>query len=287
MLTDAEVDSLALRILNRALKEIHLLAPLHSLITASETGAPCIELFGTSKEGLGGLRLLYSPLEPIKLLIRESENLFDTFALDLIDKNTGNTSQVNLNDYIPQHKNRAIEFVSEYASLLLVGSLFPRMSELIRDEFADHQMFAKAILAEWLVTCFESDEHFHGKTDMRADLDHAVTTMAEVKRNSLRERLRGLPNIVAQRGRGAPVKTEFKRQLERDQFLADIKSAYHRLTTQQGKPPNKTDVARALGIGGDPKRGGQSALQVFSAKLKRYEIDYKELARKIERELDK
>jgi hypothetical protein len=201
-MTDAEIDSLAREVLVEAIGYVKMMAPLAVQVVTTNTSEPCLEFVGISKQGYGSFRCIYRPLQPIKQLIAESAHIFDNFEITLTDKKTGEVSIKAVNEYIPEHRDIAIEFMGKCAALLLVGSFYPRMGELFQDEFEDHKMMARAILAEWMVTCFESDEFIHNKTDMRAAIDLAVARVADRRRDSLRQRLTGLPNIVAQKGRG-------------------------------------------------------------------------------------
>ena len=96
--------------------------------------------------------------------------------------------------------------------------------------------------------------------DFRRELKVVVQRAANKKKKWLSFHTEGLPNVLTTRGPGAPMKSQFIRQRESEKFLVDVESAYRRPRLKDGKPPTKTDVARELGIAGDPKRGGQSSL---------------------------
>jgi hypothetical protein len=79
--------------------------------------------------------------------------------------------------------------------------------------------------------------------DMREELKDAGAKAAAKKIAWLRNHTDRLPSVLTKRGRGAPIKTEFKRQAEREQFIEDITTAYCKLKdTTGGKRITKTDV---------------------------------------------
>jgi hypothetical protein len=92
-----------------------------------------------------------------------------------------------------------------------------------------------------------------------------------------------IKEMLRTRKQGALRKTPQQRNQDRAEYLAKAGAAYKKVREKGGRV-GKTDVARELGIGGDPKRGGQSALQVFSKKLKALNISWDEIVAETETE---
>jgi hypothetical protein len=180
-------------------------------------------------------------------------------------------------------REESIKHMAWFASLHLIGFFRRRLSDLIEDALSDCEFIAGVLLSGGFATQLNLVVPDSAVADMREELKEAGGKAAAKKIAWLMDHTDRLPSVLTKRGRGAPIKSEFKRQAEREQFIEDITAAYRKLKeTKGGKRITKTDVARELGIGGDPKRGGQSALQVFSRKLKTLAISWDDLVASID-----
>jgi hypothetical protein len=288
IMTDAEIDALAKQILREAAEIVRKTAPQACrILTSPKTGELFLEFFGTSKLGYGSFRCRYFPLEAIKNLIKTSERLFDEFAITLTNKNTGEVSSLPLTEYALEHRKKMIGFVADAAGLTLVASFFPRFAELLEDEFKDHELIAKGAFGECLEWLEDDDFHHEPLASLRPDIDRAVARVADRKRGILRNKLGAMPNIVAERGRGALPKTPSQRDKERREYTAKLREVYRELYLRCGAKPKKTLVAKTLGEGGvNPRTGSDSSLQAFNLKLRRLEISYEDVTRSIHEELN-
>ena len=179
-------------------------------------------------------------------------------------------------------RDESIKQMARLTCFHLIAFFRRRLSDMIEDAISDCEFIAHVLLDGAFVTSMNEIVPGAAVADIREELKSAGDKAAAKKIDWLQNHTDGLPNVLTKRGRGAPIKTEFQRQLEREKFIEDIKSAYLRLKeANSGKRISKTDVARELGIGGDPKRGGQSALQVFSKKLKTLSISWDDLVASI------
>ena len=111
-------------------------------------------------------------------------------------------------------------------------------------------------------------------------IDKLVKNTAKKKRDYLIAFMNAQPLLRIQ-GIGRPVgstKPIEQKTREAEQYRQDVKAAIQSLVTIPGKAPKKTDVAKALNIGGhNPKTGTYSYLNAFRNKLVRLGIDYGEI----------
>jgi hypothetical protein len=69
-------------------------------------------------------------------------------------------------------------------------------------------------------------------------------------------------------------KPDEKRAEDSAKFAKEIEDAVRELYSKTGKPPTRTDVARLLKPGVNPKTGTDSRLSVFTKKCKHLKIDF-------------
>lgn len=284
MLSDAEVDTLARTILADAITEVASWDStyFHNLYEY-ENGETAPVYAGTSPDGHGSFICEYMALDSIKTIIRQCEKMYDNLQLQM------ETQYVQLTrdkfNLLMRGRDESIKHMAWFTSLHLIGFFRRRVTDMIEDALSDCEFIAGVLLNGGFATAVNDLVPDSAVADMREELKDAGAKAAEKKIAWLRSHTDRLPSVLTKRGRGAPIKSEFKRQAEREQFIEDITSAYRKLKeTKGGKRITKTDVARELGIGGDPKRGGQSALQVFSRKLKTLGISWDDLVASMDKD---
>jgi hypothetical protein len=109
-------------------------------------------------------------------------------------------------------------------------------------------------------------------------------------RSALRKEIESFLNkiklIVETCEKGRPpgsTKAPEERTRKKETFEQRIEGTIRSLLATSGRMPTKTVVAKALGIGGlNPKTGIDSSLTAFNNKLKRLEIDYRLIVKRIE-----
>lgn len=299
-MTDAEVDALARNILKEVLAEVCKLNPkyFHEILEM-QNGEQVPVFAGITPGGLGSFICQYMALESIKAIIKESEKVYDEFQQQTYDDFqqllVGQPDSESMTDgldrmfdEIRDDRDDSVKVMAWHITFHLIAFFQTRLSNTIEEAIEDSKFMAEVSIrgrfAKWLNELVPDNT----VADIRSELEAVGDKAKKKKKIWLRTCIKGLPSILSERGRGAPTKSPFARQKEREKFLARIEGAYRRLREKSSKRPTKTSVARELGIGGiDPKTGGQSSLQVFRAKLKRNEIDYATLAATIEAELDK
>ena len=285
-MTDAEIEALARELLNTSLAQIVTIAPAFVRSIKQKDGTACLELLlpGTKH---GSIHCVYQPLTEIKKLIAESGRLFDSFVVTLTDKQTGEVTSVPLGEYIPEHRDQVIKATALAVTLTFLGEFMPRFTEMMIETSDENVLITNAMLAEIAGGWLDSDQHVHGKGDMRKQIEHTVATAADRKRTRLRNILKAMPNITAAQGPGRLPKSESDRVREAAIYRQQVANTYRNLRLEKGKPPKKIHVARELGEGGvNPKSGGESSAQAFAKKLERLRLDYKEIAQDIEKELN-
>lgn len=226
------------------------------------------------------------PFETVQTLIKSCEAVYDESLL-VFKKTIGDSINVTLSKLLDESRKTTVSNMAWHVTLNLIAFFRTRLSDMIRDAIADGTFISDVLLGGAIAHRLNQLVPGVAVADFRNELKIRLKHAANKKEIWLRAHTQELPHVLVKRGRGAPVKSQFIRRAEREKFLADVDAAYRALRLKEGKPPNKTDVARHLGIGGDPKTGGQSALQVFNAKLKRLEINYPAFKAEIEKELDK
>ncbi|MGI9066608.1 MAG: hypothetical protein ACR2HX_09420 [Pyrinomonadaceae bacterium] len=287
MLTEAEVDTLAHSIVKEGLEFVKEQQPQLFEIVTSRSGEKGVEFGVRAKTGTGSFYCVYYPLTAIKRLIVECDGLFDQFEIKLSHKLTGEMSTPKLGEYAAEHAKDGVRLMARCAGLALIGSFFPRFTELVNNEYDDHQMLARGVLGQF-IEHLEDDEYVHDSpSDMSKDVEAAAQRVADRKRELLREKLSALPNIISQRKTGRTRKSDLEREQERHEFIRQIKDAYKSLRDSKGKPPKKVWVARELRTGGlNPRTGNDSSAQALNVKLGRLDIDYDEVAAEAEEELN-
>jgi hypothetical protein len=289
MLTDVEIDTLARAIIARILEDPRARASgIFDKVLLTEEGE-FVPVYGaTSYEGYGSFLCEFMPLAAVRRIIIESERLFDEFSIQLSDTESGIQVEKRLNVATSdEDRQSAIKTMAEVASLHLIESFRVRLCELLEDAVSESSIIANAALASVVAQYMKRTEAeaVEITADARPDLEQALKA-ANAKRRALLVRyINLLPNILAERGRGAPAKSPIQRQRERDAYLAKIETAYRKLRAAEGKKPRKINIATELGEGGiNPKSGTDSRLNAFNVKLNRLGINYSDLVERIEKD---
>jgi hypothetical protein len=287
MLTDTEVDALAREIIESTVVRF---SEWDSLLVNHVTeilGEPVISYAATNEYGFGSFLCRFVPLDPAKELIKTCEELFDSFGVEVFDKASGQPVKRLISEgHDPESRAFSIKMMAECAINQLLGSVRDRLGDALEEIFADSEMIAKtmlqAVVAQALSEASELGD-VRACADMRTEIEAAAVRVAKKKRDYLRSQVRNLPNVLAERRRGAPGKSPLTRERERVLYIQRIQDAYRAIWIETGKKPTKTSMAKRLGEGGfNPKTGGESYLQAFRLKLIRLEIDYDETVRKVE-----
>jgi hypothetical protein len=286
MLTDEEVDSLAPKILAFAIDEVSSWSQSYFHEIRATDDGELVPVYGAeSPEGLGAFLCEFMPLATIKTIIRSCELSFDTFVIILTDADTGEKHSRSMSENMePAARREAIEHMARMTSVHLIAFMRSRLSECVEEAVNDCGIISQAILAavfsEGLIKA-----GVPATADAREEIEKAAARAANRRRERLLEHIQGLPHLITTTRRGAPPKSDARRQHDRAAYEAKIEAAYRKLRLEQGRPPTKRSVATELGEGGKNLAGGDSRNNALNVKLGRLGINYKELIEKIEREL--
>lgn len=289
MLTDEEVDTLARDILTNIVAEINdWNGPPFESVDEMEDGELIPIYSATSTESYGSFRCEYMPLAAVKKIIRDCERIFDEFTITISDPQSGESREKKIGaKHLPESRLTSIITMAECSVLHLIASFRDRLCWLLEDAVQDCAVLAESLLAAALAKHLSGAVPGNFTADARADIEQAAERSAERRRAILRDTINALPHVIAERGRGAPAKSEAERAREATAYAARVEEAYRKLRAESGKAPTKTLVATELGEGGvNPRKGSDTRLSAFGNKLKRLKIDYASIAKKVEDELN-
>ena len=284
-MNDADLHALASKILAKVIAHITSVDhhPLHE-VRQTDDGELVPTYGGESQEGYGAFLCEYMPLVATKSLIRECERLFDNFNIEVYDKQTGESqTRSGMPSPSPQEvRAYAVEIMTECALLHTLGSFRVRVADVLEEALHDSSLLAQCVLAELIAARLEGIEF---RADAREEIENAAQRVAGKKRLLLRNAIKGLPNVLAERGRGRIPKSDSERQRECQEYRIKVEAAYRAVRLKVGRKPTKVSVADELGEGGRNPKGSDTRLNSFNLKLRRLDINYDEIVAKVEAEL--
>jgi len=284
MFTDAEIETLAREVIARIVEDPRAAFLFHKVLLTDS--GELVPVYGaTSEENFGSFLCEFMPHASIRRIISDAEKIFDEFTIQARDTKTGEIVPYNVSQMYAEDRESVIRIMVDCAVLHLIQSFRFRLCELLEEAVTESAIISNATLAS-LVALRLKDANIGNFTgDARSDIDAALKAASDKRRALLIRYVQALPNVIAQRRRGAPAKSPKQRQRERDAYIEKIEAAYRMLRAAGGKRPTKISVATELGEGGKNLAGGDSRLNALNVKLSRLEINYKELVERIEAEL--
>jgi hypothetical protein len=289
MLSDAEIETLAKEILTQIVTQIESWDSTYfHEVQETESGELVPVFAGTSEEGFGSYICKFMPFASIKTIIRECERIFDRFTITIKDKQTGITATTLISEkHLPESRSFTVRKMAEGATLHLISTFYLRMQEMIIENIKDSELMAQSMLAGVIARRLTGRIAEEVTADARSDIEEAAERVANFKRTLLRSHIKGMPHILAERGRGAPSKTDAERERESKAYAERVEAVYRKLRLEAGTKPTKTKVAKELGEGGiNPQTGSDTSLSAFGNKLRRLQVDYDAIVKKVEDELN-
>lgn len=288
-MTDVQIDALAQELLKYCIIEI--LGWDRSFffeVYDMEEGGLVPVYAAESEEGHGAFVCEFMPLATIKTIIIQCEQIFDKFKSRMIDKATEPEAEGTIDKYLTNARDLAIRGMAKSAALNLIAFFQAKVCNTLEEAIEDCKLMAYVHVATAMALQFNEVAPGAMTVDLRSEIEEAAMRVAEKKRATLRDHIKELPHMITKRGPGAPLKSPFAREIEREKYSAEVEAAYRKLREKQNAKPTKTSIAKALGAGGvNPTKGSQTYLQVFNAKLKRLTIDYKAIVEKVDKETNK
>lgn len=286
MLTDQEIDAIARDALARIVEDPRAASLFHQV--GSTKGGELVTVYAaTSQEGYGSFLCRLMPHASIKRIISDAEKIFEEAMIQVTDEGTGEVTACRISElYDPEYRETIIKLMVDCATLHLINSFKSRLCEMLEDAVKESAIVSNAALGSLVAVRMKAIGVASFKADAKPDLDLALDEAVAKRRALLLKYLKALPNIIAERPRGAPPKSPEQRQLERDAYIVRIEEAYRKLRAATGKRPTKTSIATELGEGGINRlTGTDSRLNAFNIKLSRLKINYPELTARIESDL--
>ena len=285
MLSDSDIDDLAKSVLTRVVTELNTWVenetkPIYAMST-DRNGEVVLTYAGHSVDGYGTFVCDYKPIEAIRTIIRRCEGTVDKKKIEVTEKETTEINEFPLSEFPVEDQRGLIEMMAETATLYVLYHLAGRLGNAIVDAVYDADLIAQGAITVASASRL-SKSGVDAEVDARQEIELAAQRAANAKREMLRNQLKQLPFVIAQRNRGAPRKSQREREQQRAAYESKLETTYRDLLVKNGNKPTKTLVARTLGEGGiNPKTGIDSSLAAFRNKLKRLNIDYDALVEKI------
>lgn len=280
MLTDAEIDALAKETLFRVLQDLSGVVPSDFFQPYQLEDGELVAVYaGTSESGYGSFSCQVIPYEAARKIIIHCDRTYDEFLETMVDSDS--------RDKFEEQRQVAVKGMGDCAILHLIATFGIRLHDTIEDAVEDSFIVGTGVAIASVTKMLGSASQSHFIADARPEIDKAVQRAADKRKALLRLTIKALPNVMVQRGRGAPPKSQRAREQESKDYAAKVEAAYRKLRIEKKRKPTKISVARELGEGGiNPKTYGESSAQAFRKKLDRLKLNYDEIADKVEKELN-
>src|SRR6266404_2616662 len=234
-MTDAEIDVLARELLTYSIKEIigwdaHF---FHEVYDMDEGGLVPVYA-AESEEGHGAFLCEFMPLATIKTIIVQCEDIFDDFKSHMTDKAVDAHAKEMVYERLTKARDYAIRGMAKSAALNLIAFFQAKLCDTLEEAIEDCKLIANAHVAAAMALQFDEVAPGLMKIDAREEIEKAALRVAEKKRNMLRDHIKDLPHMVTKRGPGAPVKSQFAREIERENYSTEIEAAYRKRREKQG-----------------------------------------------------
>lgn len=197
MLTDAEIESLAKEILDETMTKFESVdsSPVYES-QALEDGEWLVVYAAESREGYGTFLFEYSPLEAVKKIVRECDQLFDSFSVTITNPSTGESIQREATDkHVPESRALGIRTMASTATFHLLSSFKTTLCDLSEDAVSDSLLTADAVLHAAAAIALADASNAEGFT-VTADLSNEINLAAEKTANRRRELLRSVIGAV-------------------------------------------------------------------------------------------
>jgi hypothetical protein len=161
------------------------------------THAEHIVVYDASDPRYGDFRLAYIPLDAVKRIISECEKILAGFTVAAPDGSVFRASEAPI-----KRRLAIIEQMADVATLHLLVSFRQRLCETVEDAVDDSLLIGRSLLVATAVQGIKEKESSGVMADARPEIEKAVERTAVRRRNLLREYVKLMPNILAERKRG-------------------------------------------------------------------------------------
>jgi hypothetical protein len=241
-MNDEEKDALARRLIAKIVADERERADgrafVFKTVLDESTGETGIIYSGTGPSGQGAFSCAYWPLDAVRRIIAECEQLLDGFEIKLVTRKGESSRTLQMDrDHCAERLDIAIEFIAESAARTLLLRMGKKIAGALDEVLRDTNFMAQAITS--ILAIGRLGETLD-QADFIEEIEHEVQITAAVRRQYLTSLLKG-SGIRAEKqknGDGAP---------KDRQALARIKNAYGDFAKQE-------DVARKLRMDPDTLR---------------------------------
>lgn len=277
MLTEEEINALVDGSLGRALKGLSgLISPDAFQPCQLDSGEYGAIYSGTSQEGYGSYSCRYMPREAVRRIVVYCDRQFEDFLT---------TTDGVAREIVEANRDISIKSMVDVAVLHLVSSFGSRLQEVMEEIVDESHLISGGLVAASVSRYLGQITKREYMADGRAQIEQAVKRVAKRRRTLLRTYLKALPNVMVEKRRGAKPKSESERSAASVKYASQVERAYRRVREKQGRRPKKKEIAIELREGGiNPKTFGDSRLNAFNLKLKRLNVDYSAIAKRVEDE---
>lgn len=187
----------------------------------------------------------------------------------------------------PQNRDKIIRYLAFSAMEGVLSMLAVSQSKILREALEDGAFVTPAMLLNSITNHRATPENIQAlKRGLRLTVKNNLKTRLSVAEKEKREFLTSFLNTMSHVeipvGKGRPpgtTKPKEKRAQEKAQFEAKIEATIRDLCDSAGAIPTKTAVGESLS-------SGPNAFRIFLAKLKRLEIDYEAIVKRVKRSLN-
>jgi len=205
----------------------------------------------------------------------EAERIYDTL-----------TAPLNVDESL---REPTIRYIACFGMVAMLGRLMILQSELIEGNFEEGRFVTSAFLLHSLAEAIGTpdDTASSGKLATKTTkkwLDQTVAEAMKKKRDFLVAFINSRPLFHIPTSAGRPkgsTKPEEQKAKDAAEFRKQVEDAIRALRSPSGALPQKTAVAKYLGIGGISPEGSNTHLSTFRTKLKRHNLDYNEIAQNV------
>lgn len=234
---------------------------------------PYLIFRGTAKRGLGDFSCTYRLDRMMETVFPECERLYDEAQ---------STGLVGTDEYA--HRNVTVRHLVRFAMNQMLHRLLLLQLTIFQENFDETIFITSGMLIHALTKDREADVRKAANSGVKKLLEKTIEQTAGRNRSLLTAMLNSLPTFHIPIGVGRPsgsTKSEKQKSDDARKFAKEIEDAARSLYNQTGKAPSRTDVARFLKPGVNPKTGTDSRLSVFTKKVKHLGLDFEEIVNRV------
>lgn len=197
MLTDGEIESLAIEVLSLVLEHTRLNQT--SLFSDLQKGADgsLIPVYEASQADYGGFSFAYYVLPAIKKIVSDCDGLVDEWLSPLPEPDTQ-----KMRDKAKEHQLELLRRMANVAALQLLVAFRQRLCETVEDAVEESLVISEGLLASLTVEHLKTSDVEVIIADATPAIEKAVENAARKRRDLLRTYLKLMPNILTERKRG-------------------------------------------------------------------------------------